>query len=188
MKQRLQFLLAFLIVETGCTTPKTSMDNTSQGNEQIPKSFNPGKVTLLIEDEVDPDSSSTDLSTSMSVRTDAYMNGYMTKNQKAMVEYADKNYPYKHEFTTQKEIYGPGSKYSDKSEYQFALVTSLVKPKQEMRLNTDKGKFESTHHEPIFRYYLYDRLNNKTYSALGNGSSLVMWAFKAAIKKLSDGK
>jgi len=45
MKQRLQFLLAFLIVVTACTTPKTAMDNTSQGNEQIPKSFNPGKVT-----------------------------------------------------------------------------------------------------------------------------------------------
>src|SRR5689334_10462985 len=128
MKQRFQLLLAFLIVITGCSTPKSAMDNASEGNEQIPKLFNPNKVILLIEGEVDGDGSSTDLSTTQSVRTDTYMNAYMTKNQKAMMEYADKNYPYKHKFTTQKEIYGPDSKYSDKSVYRYALVTSLVKP------------------------------------------------------------
>jgi hypothetical protein len=188
MKQRLQFLLAFLIVVTGCTTPKSAMDNASKGNEEIPKSFNPGKVTLLIEGEVDSDNSSTDLSTTMSVQTDTYMNAYMTKNQKAMMEYADKNYPYKHKFTTQKEIYGTESKYSDRTEYQYALVTSLVKPNQYMKMNTTNGQFQSTHNQPIFRYYLYDRLNDKTYSSLGNGSSLVMWAFKSAIKRLNDVK
>jgi len=135
-----------------------------------------------------PDSSSTDLSTSMSVHTETYRNAYMTKNQKAIMEYADKNYPYKHKFTAQKEIYGPESRYSDKTAYQYALVTSLVKPNQYMKMNSSNRQFQSTRNQPIFRYYLYDRLNDKTYSSLGNGSSLVMWAFKSAIKKLNDVK
>jgi hypothetical protein len=33
-----------------------------------------------------------------------------------------------------------------------------------------------------------DRLNDKTYSALSNGSSLIMWAFKSAINKLNSAK
>lgn len=176
----------------GCGTPKSSLDNASSGNEPIPSSFNPTNGVLLIEQSVDDDKSTVAVSTTTSFRTDTYTNYFMKKNKKEMVEYADKNYQYKHEFASQNEIYSAESKYSDKKKYQYALVTSLVKPIQSTKvntdINTDNGQMQSTHYQPIFRFYLYDRLNDKTYSALSRGSSLIMWAYKAAIKKLNDVK
>ncbi|HKZ67561.1 MAG TPA: hypothetical protein VJ111_14445 [Chitinophagaceae bacterium] len=180
-------VLAIFSVIMGCTTPKSALDNESRGNEQIPAIFDPAKRILLIEQNIENDSSSVALSTTMSVKTDDYMNYYMKKNKKSMVEYADKNYPYKHEFASQNDIYGSNSKYSDKHTYQFALVTTMVKPNQYTKVDAD-GRMKPTNYQPIFRFYLYDRLNGKTYSALGNGSSLIMWAFKNAIKKISEQK
>jgi hypothetical protein len=187
MKQRFQILFSLLILFSGCSTPKSALDNTSNGNDQIPKAFNPSTDILLIEQAVDDDKSTVDVSTTNSVQTSTYMNAYMRKNRANMIEYADKNYHHKHEFATQDEIYNPNSKYSDKTTYQFALVTSLVKPNQYTKFK-DNGQMESTHYQPIFKFYLYDRLNDKTYSALSNGSSLIMWAFKSAINKLNGVK
>jgi hypothetical protein len=182
---KLLICLSFLALACGCTTPKSALDNAGSGNGQLPKKFNPNQGILLIEQSVEEDKSQVALSTHASVSTDTYMNAYMKKNKKAMEEYADKNYQYQHAFTSQDEIYGSGSKYQDKNLYQFALVTSLVKPGQHTNFSSD-GRMQSTHNQPIFRFYLYDRLNDKTYSSLGNGSSLVMWAFKNAIKKLNS--
>ena len=72
------------------------------------------------------------------------------KNKKEMVEYADKNYQAKHEFASQKEIYGADSKCNDKKTYQYALVTSLVKPVQRMEVNENSGRMQSTNHQLFF--------------------------------------
>lgn len=188
MQLRLLMASAFIISMFGCGTPKSALDNASNGNEQMPAGFNPANGTLLIEQSIDEDKSKVSVSTNRSFQTDAYMNYFMKKNKEEMIEYADKNYGSKHEFASQNDIYGVGSKYSDKKTYQYALVTSLVKPVQRMDVNKNNGRMESTHHQPIFRFYLYDRLNDKTYAALSKGSSLIMWAYKSSIKKLNDVK
>ena len=59
-----------------------------------------------------------------------------------MVEYADKNYQARHEFASQKEIYGADSKYNDKKTYQYVLVTSEV--------NENSGRMQSTNHQLFF--------------------------------------
>src|SRR5688572_1666700 len=112
MQLRLLILLAFLISTFGCSTPKSALDNASKGNGQIPSDFNPNKGVLLIEQTVDDDNSTVAVSTTTSFQTDNYMNYFMKKNKKGMIEYADKNYQYKHEFTSQNEIYSSNSKYS----------------------------------------------------------------------------
>lgn len=181
---RFLFFPAILIFTFGCSTPKSAMDDSSVGNTQIPISFSPNNGVLLIEQVIDEDKSTVSTSTTNSFQTDTYMNYFMKKNRKNIVEFVDKNYQYKHEYASQSEIYNSNSKYSDKKTFQYALVTSLVKPNQHTRVNTDNGQMSSTHNQPIFKFYLYDRLNDKTYSALGAGSSLIMWAFKSAVKKI----
>jgi hypothetical protein len=188
MQPKLLITSAFLILISGCSTPKSALDTTSSGNEQVPGNFDPNNGILLIEQYVDNDNSTVELSTTSSVQAASYMNYFMKKNRKNMVEYADQNYKYKHEFTSQNDIYGSNSKYSDKKTYQFALVTSLVKTVQSNSIDTHNGQMKSTHHQPVFKFYLYDRLNDKTYSALSKGSSLIMWAYKSAIKKLNEAK
>jgi len=189
MKQKLLITCVFFsVLFYECSTPKSSLDYASSGNESIPQNFNPATGVLLIEQSIEDDNSSVNLSTSVSGRTDDYMNYYMKKNKNAMIEYANKNYPSKHEFASQDDIYSPSSKYGDKNTYQFALVTSLVKPNQYTKVYTDGRMPQSTYNQPVFKFYIYDRLNDKTYAALGHGSSLIMWAFKDAIKKISGGK
>lgn len=185
MQQKLIIFSIVSIILFGCSTPKSALDNVSSGNEQIPSTFNPNKGILLIEQNIDVDKSSVSLSTTNTFQTDNYMNYFMKKNKKSMMEYADNNYKYKHEFVSQSDIYNEKSKYNDKVTYQYALVTSLVKPLQSTKVNVDNGKMQSTHYQPIFKFYLYDRLNDKTYAALSAGSSLIMWAFKSAIKKVN---
>lgn len=186
--QKLFKLFIFSILIYGCTTPKSALDNESNGKEQLPANFNSKPGILLIEQSIDDDKSTVSVSATNSFQTDNYMNAYMKKNKNNMVEYADKNCKYKHEFASQKDIYGSMSKYSDKNIYRYALVTSLVKPSQHYNVNTSNGQLQSTHYQPIFKFYLYDRLSDKTYAALGNGSSLIMWAYKSAIKKINGDK
>lgn len=180
-------IIASLILLISCGAPKSAMDNESKGNEDIPASFKPANGVLLIEGSISDDKSQVSTSTTSSMHTDTYMNAWMGKNRNSMIEYADNHYHYKHEFATQNDIYGTSSKYGDKTMYQYALVTSLVKPGQYTKFS-DNGQMQSTHNQPIFRFYLYDRLNDKTYSSLGHGSSLVMWAYRAAIDRLAKVK
>jgi hypothetical protein len=187
MKKRFQPLFALIILFTGCSASKSAADVETRGREQIPSMFNPNKGILLIVDSVAGDKSRVDVSMANSYQTDNYMNALMGKNRKNMAEHVEKNYPYKYQFASQGDIYSPETKYNDKTLYQFALVASLGKPDQYYKMETN-GQFNSTHYQPIFTYYLYDRLNNKTYAALGRGSSLIMWAFKDAIKKLKETK
>lgn len=154
--------------------------------EQIPSDFNPSQSSLLIEDSTSGDKSKVYVAINEFYVTDDYINGYLRKRRDDIKEHASKNYPYKYEFTSTDNIYGKGDKYTDKSIYRYALVIELIKQEQHQKIYND-GKFhpyESTHLQPIFRYHLYDRLNNKTYAALGNGSSIIMMAFKAAIKRI----
>lgn len=183
----LSALAAISVFMGGCGTPKSALDNESMGNEQIPSDFNAANGVLLIEHNV-VDKSDKAAVAAAAKSKDMYVIAYMTKNSKRMIEFAEKSYPYKHEFATPSDIYESNSKYSDKTVYRYALVTSLVKPIQSDKFNARTGQVTSTHYQPIFRFYLYDRLNDKTYSALSNGSSLIMWAYKAAIKKLAGEK
>ena len=186
MKQK--FLITCAVISVlffACSAPKSSLDYASKGNPAIPENFNPATGVLLIEQNIE-DGSRVDLSTSVGVRSDTYTNYYMKKKKKAMIEYADKNYPYKHEFASQNDIYSPSSKYADKNTYQFALVTSLGAPGQHTEMRSDG--MHSTHNAPIFKFYIYDRLNDKTYSALSNGSAFLLAAFKEAIQKVNDEK
>ncbi len=177
--------ICLILLSVGCSGPKSSLDSESAGTTPFPPDFQPKAVVLLIEQSIDEDKSSTNLSTTSSVRTDSYMNYFMKKNRKAMEEYANKNYPYQHEFASQTDIYESSQKYSDKSRYRYALVTSITKPIQAEKVAAD-GRTSSTYNQPVFKFYIYDRLNDKTYSALGHGSSLVMWAYKDAIKKIGS--
>lgn len=186
MKTVLFVSFALALVMSGCSTTKTSLDSSDNPKEPIPADFKPNNSVLLIEQSVDNDNSSVSVSSTYSVHTDTYMNAYMRKNKTSMIDFADKNYPYKHEFASQNEIYEANSKYSDKNVYRFALVTSITKPSQYTSMNN--GMLESTHYQPIFKFYIYDRLNDKTYAALGHGSSLIMWAYKAAINKIKEVK
>lgn len=68
----------------------------------------------MIEQSIDEDKSSVATSANTSYQTDTYMNYFMKKNKKEMVEYAEKNYQSKHEFASQNDIYRADSKYSDK--------------------------------------------------------------------------
>lgn len=188
MRQR--FLMVFAAISMfvyGCGTSKSALDNESAGNGQLPSDFNAANGVLLIEHNVVDKSDRAAVAAAMQSEN-TYVIAYMTKNRKQMIEYADKNYPYKHEFATPSDIYDANSKYSDKTIYRYALVTSMVKPVQHDRFNERTGQLTSTNYQPIFRFYLYDRLNDKTYAALGHGSSLIMWAYKAAIKKLSGSR
>lgn len=166
----------------------TKLDSASAGNKSIPDAFNPSKGILLIEDAADQDSSTVKSSVSLSYETEDYVNNFVARNKRKMIEYLNENYSSKYEFAAQSEIYGSNAKYSDKTVYQYALVISLVKRSQHKETQFYSGNVESTHHQPIFRYYIYDRLNNKTYAKLGNGGSTIMLAFKSAIKKISKDK
>jgi hypothetical protein len=185
------FATLFFILGTGGSVTaqyKTKLDSISTGNNQIPDTFNPANVTLLIEETADQDSSGVSNSVTVTYRTDEYINAFVGRNKKKMVSYLDENYSSKYEFAAQSEIYGATEKYSDKTVYRYALVISLLKPEQRVKTQFYSGKEESTHYQPVFRYYVYDRLNNKTYAALGHGSSIIMMAFKSAIKKIKEGK
>jgi len=107
----------------------------------------------------------------------------MRKNEKAMIEHAKDNYKYKHQFATLHDIFGTDSKY-DKSAYRFALVTSRGNFMDQTKIRSD-GTTSITVLQPIFQYYIYDRLEGKAYPALSRGSSLIMWAFKGAIKRIN---
>ncbi len=188
MNQKFLLSVAFFsLLIYGCGTQKSALDTTSKGNGQIPSNFSASQKILLIEQSVDNDNSSVSVSSYRSVSTSTYTNAYMNKKNNAMKEYADQNYLKKHEFASQSEIYGSDSKYADKNKYQYAMVTSLVKPKQYTTMSSS-GSMGSTHYQPIFKYYIYDRLNDKTYEALGHGSSIIMMAYKSAIKRLNEEK
>jgi hypothetical protein len=113
------------------------------------------------------------------MRADMFVAGHVNKEK--MADYADKNLSCKHAYSSQSEIYDTSGRYADRNTYRFALVISLVKQDQHIKAGTSN---QSTHYQPIFRFCLYDRINHTTYAELGNGSSIFMWGFKSAIKKI----
>ncbi|PSL31784.1 hypothetical protein [Chitinophaga ginsengisoli] len=191
MKNFFSVLCVILLFIWGCSVPgstqryRSQLDSESAGNKPIPDAFNPSDGILLIEDWADQDRSVVKNSVYVSYQTDDYVNNFVTRNKKRMIAYLKENYPSKYEFAAQSEIYGSKAKYSNKTVYQYALVISLVKRSQRMETQFFSGNEGSTHHQPIFRYYIYDRLNNKTYAALGYGASTIMLAFKGAIKRIN---
>ncbi len=148
------FLGMTLIV--GCGGPKTALDNASKGNPQVPTDLDLSKGVLLVE---------------------------IVNNEKRMEKHLKESFPYKYELTDKNAIYGSNDTYTDKNYYRYALVSSVI-PAHEGHRTSSSGMPETYTIQPIFKYYLYDRLNNKTYAALGHGSSLFMWAFRAATKRL----
>ncbi len=169
MKSVLLYLIAFVLLS--CSASKTTLDHASSGSPALPTDFSPGNGTLLIES---------------SDGKDSYSEHFLSKNQKEMIEYAKDKYKFKHEFASLDEIYGEKSRF-DKTTHRFALVTAVTTASQFSKTAAD-GTVRTTVLQPIFRYYLYDRQQDKTYAALSKGSSLIMWAYKAAIKTVAEVK
>jgi hypothetical protein len=174
-------LFSIVFIMIGCSTPKTVLDEASAGNEKVPASFNPAQGTLLIEGTMGGGKNAVVKLPGSEVAERSYSNFFITKKEKSMTEYANKNYGNKFEFVKPTDIYSSDGKYGDKNAYRWALVTSLREPIQSVSVHANGT---TAHHSPTFKYYLFDRLNNITYSALGQGSPMVLKAFKQAIGKI----
>lgn len=184
------FSILFITLLFVCITPAHAQTKNKKGVEgaekkQIPDGFNPSVGVLLIEDSTVLDSS--EVKDADKKRAYEYSNHFLIRNRKKMAEYLTENYSYKYEFSAQSDIYGGTEKYFDKTVYRYALVFSLIQPEQEFKTQFYNGKDEMTHRQPVFVYYLYDRLNNKSYAYLEGGASLIMPAFKKAMKRINGG-
>jgi hypothetical protein len=159
-----------LSITTGAFAQKTS-------KEQLPAGFNPATTTLLLEhipEKTTPRSSENS-------GYDSWSYYFIRKNDDEMQKYAGKNYQYKYQFATQKEIY-TDTMYADRNAYRYALVSTIMPVDNYMRY-MNNGSWKMTNNQPIFQYYIYDRLEGVTYAPLSRGSSLVMWAFKQGLRK-----
>ena len=176
---RISGILLLLLVSTKPTMAQ------SYSTSQIPEGFPAPEGILLIQNDMNKDSTSLSLSMTYSVRTDLFVAGNVNKGK--MADYADKNLTFKHAYSSQGEVLDSTGQYADLNTYRYALVISLIKHKQYMRGETSNPStnFQSTNYQPIFRFYLYDRKSHTTYAELGHGSSIFMWGFKSAIKKIS---
>ena len=146
---------------------------------QLPPDFVSQSGTILIQVEASNDKTPVALSTTSAMYSDEYINGQI--NKRKAEEYADKNLSTKHVCVSQREIYDSTGQYADKNTFRYALIIVLIGQDQHIKAGTS---MQSTYYQPIFRFRVYDRLNNKVYAELGNGSSIFMWGFKSAIKKI----
>ncbi|TCJ17651.1 hypothetical protein EPD60_05535 [Flaviaesturariibacter flavus] len=161
-----------LTASLGAAAQKTS-------KEQLPAGFSPATTTLLVEhipEKTTPKSSENS-------GYDAWTYYFMRKNGDEMEKYLQKNYPYKYQLATQKEIY-TDSAYNDAKTYRYALVATLIPVDNYMKY-MQNGQWKMTNNQPIFQYYIFDRVEKITYAPLSKGSSLVMWAFKQGVRKAS---
>src|SRR5207253_2501244 len=100
------------------------------------------------------------------------------KQGRIMKEYMQKNYPYKYEFVSVKDLEN-NTKYSDKSVYRFTLVNSYD-------THVMHQGDASQHPLPVgmVDFSFYDRLNKKVYPQTGKGSSLASTTFKPVINTI----
>jgi hypothetical protein len=170
----------FAILLVVCIVPANAQSRNRKGIEgaeknQIPEGFNPSVGVLLIEDSAAMDNTGSDM---YSNRKYQHTNYFLLRNRKKMDGYLTENYSYKYEFAPQNAIYSGTEKFFDKTVYRYALVISL-----EIR----EFSFDEKHNQPVFNYYIYDRLNNISYAYLDGGASLIMVAFRKAMKRINGG-
>lgn len=161
--------------------------------QSIPPDFNPAQGVLLIEDSTSGKQNTLHVTyqggTAFNIGAGDYANAYLKKSKKRMAKYADKHYPYAHEFVPYEAIYDSLSAYSDRNKYRFALVISVIPPKVGGDYRLDRhGNMQMIPATPGFQFHLYDRLNNKMYEALGNSVFTLMATFSKAIDKLTNKK
>ena len=172
------------VVATKQTTgPRTEYDYYNVKDQQYPIDFSKGNFILLIEraDEVTH-------SSLLGFSLTEYKNFYLNTTERKIKTFADGNCRFNHEFATIQEIHSDTLRFHDRMIYRYALITSCG-PGPSSSLADQLVHNTSTNvYMPMFKFYIYDRLNDVIYSHLYGGSSTIMHAFKAAIDQINDAK
>jgi hypothetical protein len=95
--------------------------------------------------------------------------------ERKMEEYMKKNYPYRYEFVTYREIMEGDGKYENASVYHFALVSTSGTIRT-MNINHPVVGVQD--------FYVYDRLKNIRYPATTKGSYKKIVTFKPVINTI----
>src|SRR5436305_202721 len=156
-------VLSFLTVMVFCVialASNTSKQTFKNSDKWIPSDFDPSKTTLLIETF-----------------------NISSKGQQKMEDHMAEKYPYKYEFTAQKDIKDTTGKYADTKKYRFALLYSSN------TAHFTKAEGASTNGGLTvtgFDYHFYDRETRENYPATNRASGYAIETFRPVINTIVE--
>jgi hypothetical protein len=146
-------VIGFFIIAIASKPSKMTFGNSERW---IPKDFDPGKTTLLVE------------------------KFFISKRgEKKMEDYMAEKYPYKYEFVPGEVITKREGKYADTKLYKYALMFSSHTSTQ-FDVQTHKPGVTVTG----FDFHFYDRELKKDYPATGKPSSYAHMTFEPVINTI----